>query len=185
LLKQDLVGGVELLMRILAEEDDELIPQACAALAHQFRSLGDIERVADIHRRLSAYEAAAEAARLERSNVSASDRFLPHDLTAAELAALGETLAGIPGLAEAYLARKELRHFPRRRLFVLCVRSRVGFLGRSNALLDESVARRAMAKVKLPGRVLVVSPGGVFAPLARKISRQPDARVPIPAPAQN
>jgi hypothetical protein len=117
------------------------------------------------------------AAGRERNSVSASDRFLAHDLEEAEMAALHEVLAQQTDLACAYLARKELKHFPRQRLFVCCVRSTAGCWTWSGADRDSALAARLIPVVRLPGRVLIIAARGNFRALSRKIMAMPDAWV--------
>jgi hypothetical protein len=109
--------------------------------------------------------------------VSPCDRFVPHDLTDAELAALRDVLARHDRLYAAFLVRKELRHFPRQRLFVLCVRTKPNFLDRSNANLDAALAARLIPEMTLPGRVLVIAPQGGFRKLGKKVMGLPGSQV--------
>lgn len=172
--------GEGLLQRILDADDDELIPQACDILARHFQSVGLTQRVQEVHHRLSRFEAAAAAAQRERGEVSVSDRFLPHELTSEEMAALHDVLDSDPDLGSAFLVRKELKYFTRQRLFVLCVRSatsRWAFHGGR----DEATANRLVPRIRLPGRVLVIASQPGFRALARKVVRSPGAQIyPLP-----
>jgi hypothetical protein len=177
LLEQGVKEGERHLLAILENDDDQLIPHACQVLAGHFQSLGRSDRLREVRARLSRFEEESAAAQRERSLVSASDDFAPHDLTETELAALRDILARHDTLHAAYLVRKELRHFPRQRLFVLCVRTKPNFLGRSNADADAALAARLIPEITLPGRMLVIAPQGGFRKLGRKVMGFPESQV--------
>jgi hypothetical protein len=59
------------------------------------------------------------AALVERSRLSAGDSFFSHDLCESDHQALRDLLAGEPAIARAWLAAKEVRHFPRWPLMVI------------------------------------------------------------------
>ncbi len=163
------IEGQEFLLRILKQEEDALIPHACEALSNFYEATGRSDQVAHVHRRLSLYETAAEAARTERSQVLPGDIFIRHTLTSEELDALQQLLKEHPHLASAYLVQKELKHFVQQRLFVLCVHSARNWLGSSDADKDTQLAEILTTQVKLPGRMLVITPSGGFRTLAKKI----------------
>ncbi len=177
LLEQGAQDGEQHLLSILENDDDQLIPHACQVLAGHFQSLGRSDRLREVRARLSRFEEESAAAQRERSMVSASDRFAFHDLTDAELGSLRDLLERQDKLHTAYLVRKELRHFPRQRLFVLCVRTKPNFLGHSNADADAALAARLIPEITLPGRVLVIAPQGGFRRLGRKVMAFPESQV--------
>ena len=169
--------GETLLEQILDGDDEHLVPQAGELLAKHFRSTGATDRLQQLRGRLDRFAKDVVAAQRERTSVRASDTFLPHDLDEAELSALQEQLAEEPALYGAWLVQKHLRVFSRQRLFVLCVRSRSHWLMGSSPELDSALNQRIIKRVRLPGRVLVVSPQGGFASLARKVMKSPDSQV--------
>jgi Zn-dependent protease with chaperone function len=169
LLNRGSIKGEDYLQRVLSKEDDALIPQACEALSRYFLLTGRSDRVDEVHKQLSRFQAAISTADKERNMVTASDRFLPHDLAPDHVAALHDVLSGQEDLAVAYLVRKELRHFSRQPLFVLCVRSAAGFWSIYRGDRDRFVAAQVTKKVKLPGRVLVIAPQGHFRALGRVV----------------
>jgi Zn-dependent protease with chaperone function len=169
--------GEDLLHQILDGDDEQLVPQAGELLAEHFRSTGATDRLQLLRHRLDRFAKDVVAAQRERTSVKASDIFLPHDLEDAELASLRQQLQAEPELHGAWLVQKELRVFSRRRLFVLCVRSRWQWLTGSSAEVDSVLSVRIAKNVRLPGRVLVISPHGGFAALARKVMRSPESEV--------
>jgi len=170
-------NGEIYLQRILDTDDDAYIPLACQVLAQHYLSVGRKDRVAEIHRRIGDFQAATAAAQQERNIVRASDQFADHQLSHNELAVLVEILRQESDLHAAYLARKVLKHFPRQKLFVLCVHAPRGFLGRFDERRDTALAARLIPRVNLPGRVLVITPHGGVRALCRRIMRPPGAKV--------
>jgi Zn-dependent protease with chaperone function len=158
-------------------EAEELVPQACELLERYYRRTGRTDRVRDLAARLDRYERNLAASHVERRSVSANDPLVPHGLSETELAALFEVLRAEPDLASAELARKELRHFPSQKLFLLCVRVRPVWHRLPTPDRRQALVRRLSHAVRLPGRLLVFPSSGSFRPLARKLRKMPDARI--------
>jgi Peptidase family M48 len=179
-LGQGRTDGEAYLRRILDQPECELVPEACQALAHHFQTTGQSQELRKVYDFLGRYQTAQSEAVRERSSVTALDNLLPHGLSSMDLAALSTILAKDTDLAEAYLVRKELKHLTHQPLYVLCVRTRPGFFGRSNAGNDAQLVARLFSQVRLSGRVLVIAPQGGFRPLARKVMASADAKVHPP-----
>ena len=176
LLEEGRDEGEELLERVMAE-DEELVPQACALLHHHHRRGGRPGRLRELDARMDAYEKNLAASRAERREVTASDPLIPHGLSEPELDVLRKTLGAEPELSHAELARKDLRHFPKQKLFLLCVHRRHPWHRLPDSDADQILVNRISQKMQLPGRVLVFSRSGGFSGLARKLSRLPNAEV--------
>ena len=176
LLKAGNGDGELYLERVMAEEDDA-VPQACALLREHYRRTGRADRIREVEARLDRHENAMAASRAERTSVTAADTLLAHGLGEAELQKLREALAADPQLAYAELAQKELKHFPRQKLFVLCVHRWQPWHRLPNHDQDRVLAGRIARNIHLPGRVLVIPPTGSFSALARKLRRVPVAEV--------
>jgi hypothetical protein len=157
--------------------DEELLPQACGLLHAHFRAEGRTERLRELNARMDAYEKSLVESRRERSSVDASDRFVPHTLTEDELRSLRAQLSTQPNIHRAFLGQKQLRHFPKQRLFVLCVETPRGWHRFPMREHDESLARRLAQTVQLPGRVLVFAPHGSFRAIARKVQQVPGTNI--------
>lgn len=176
LLEKDNQDGEPFLERAAAG-DTEFLPHACGLLHDHFRRLGRADKVRELAARLDRHDQQMAASHAERSSVSASDPLIPHGLSPDELAALREALSSEPGLALAELARKDLKHFPDQKLFLLCVRVRRRWHGLPNSDTEQALARRLSKRVHLPGRILVFAPQGSFRALARKLRMVADATV--------
>ncbi len=169
LLEQGVADGEQHLQLILDGDDESLIPRACEVLAGHFQATGRPDRLQEVRARLSRHQSDALAAQRERNTVTASDRFLPHDLSDEELSALQDVLARHSDLEGAYLVRKELTHFPQQRLFVLCVHTARNMFGRSRSERDARLVQQLIPAVRLPGRALVIAPQGPFRNLGRTV----------------
>lgn len=169
--------GERLLRQVVEQTDETWMHAACSALEQHYQATGQIDQLKHVRMRLDEYEVAVAGARRERSTIKASDSFLPHALTADHLEPLLHLLASEPDCGAAWLARKELRFFPRRRLFVLCVRGGTSWWAPGTSDRERSLAQRLVPRVELPGQMLVITRHGSFRKLARRIMSQPDFEI--------
>jgi tetratricopeptide (TPR) repeat protein len=176
LLEEGRDEGEQYVERAMAA-DEELVPQASSLLYHHHRRNGRTDRLRELDARMDAYEKNLAASRAERREVTAADALIPHSLTDEELRALHEALLREPDLARAELARKDLRHFPKQKLFLLCVHRRKPWHRLPDGDADQILVNRISQNVQLPGRVLVFSQSGGFRALANKLRRIPGAQV--------
>lgn len=156
-------------------DDEDLVPQACDLLHAYHRRLGRADRLHELSLRVDRHEKETAAARAERSELTAKDILLAHDLPADELVALRRILDAEPELARAALAQKELRHFKKQRLFLLCVRRRRAWHRLPDSDADRTLVRRLSQAIRLPGRLLVFTPSGSFRGIGRKLLARADA----------
>jgi hypothetical protein len=169
--------GEAMLARVLARNDETWMPRACEALQEVYRASGRMDLLREIRARLDRHDSDLRASRRERSTIDAGDTFIPHELTDPQLAPLRELLASIPDVGVAWLTRKELRYFPNRPLFLLCVRGTLTRWWSKDSEQEYALVRRLVPRVELPGQVLVISRQGSFRALARTIMRSPGAEV--------
>lgn len=159
------------------EEDEDLVPKACGLLHGFFRRTGNAERVREIEARLDRHEAAMAASHQELANVTAADTLLPHGLDDAQLGGVRALLAAQHGVARAYLGQKQMRHFKKRRLFVLCLEGKRAWYRPANHGVEQAAVKALFGKVRLPGRVLIIAPSGSFAAIAKKLRAVPNAQI--------
>jgi hypothetical protein len=153
------------------ELDEQSVPQACSRLYEYYQAQGRADKLRELDARMDRYEKALAASQAERREVSAKDSFILHDLTDAELQSLRAMLGAEENLVRAHLGRKVLTHFPKQRLFVLCVYPRRAWHGFGNGEADRALVNRLSQKLRLPGRLLVFLPSGSFAAVAKKLAR--------------
>jgi Zn-dependent protease with chaperone function len=176
LLEDNSADGVGHLQRAM-ELDEECVPHACQLLHNHYRRIGETARLRELDARMDRHETALAASHAERSEVSARDTFLPHGLTETELGAVRQALDGEPRVSRAHLARKELKHFPTQRLFVLCVCPVRKWHRLPEHEADRALINRLSAGLQLPGRLLVISSSGSFRALARKVAGTPGTEI--------
>jgi hypothetical protein len=177
LVKEGDALGEDLLLGVIKRNDEDWLAPACEALEEYYRTHGRLDRVADIRARLDGHEAAVRAAQRERSAITSRDRFIDHGLGSEALQELQRLLAETPDLAHAWLARKQLEHFPHRALFLLCVASAGSGWPWAGTGRDHALVRQLSAKVKLPGQQLVIGARGPFRGTAKKIMSHAGAEV--------
>lgn len=167
----------EIYLERVMQEDEDVLPQACAILREHYRRSGQLDKLREVEARLDRYERDVAASRRERSEFSPGDALIPHGLTPGELSQLQTTLAADPQLARAELAQKQMKFFPKQRFFILCVHRWPAWHRLPNSAQDRHLVNRLARAVQLPGRVLVIPPSGSFATLAKKFRHLPETEI--------
>ena len=148
--------------------DEALVPAAAGTLSEHFTRNGEAGRVRELRARMDRYDARVAASHVERNRVTAQDHFLPHGLAPETLEPVRLALRDEPEIVAAHLVRKELKHFPEQRLFVLVISLARRWYMPPDAGKASAAISRLVAKVHLPGRLLIVGEGGSFVGVARK-----------------
>lgn len=167
----------EIYLERVIQEDEDVLPQACAILREHYRRSGQMAKLREVESRVDRYERDLAASRQERSEFTAGDVLIPHGLTTAELGRLRETLAADPQLARAELAQKQMKFFPKQKFFILCVHRWPAWHRLPNSEQDRVLVNRLARAVQLPGRILVIAPSGSFAALAKKFRHLPGTEI--------
>ncbi|MCX6896120.1 MAG: M48 family metalloprotease, partial [Verrucomicrobia bacterium] len=161
----------------LMEFDEAAVPSVCALLREHYRLNGRPDRMREIEARLDCHEKNQAASQRERSEAGPADTFISHALTSTELESLRNTLATEPELIQATLVQKQMKYFPKQKFFVLCVRRRKPWYRLPNHDRDCELINHISMAVKLPGRVLVITPSGSFHALAAKVCSVSNAEI--------
>lgn len=169
--------GERLLLGVVDRADEQWMSRACDALQDHYRATGQTDRLHAIRGRLDRHESEASSARSERATIRPQDTFLPHGLTDDSLSALRALLTFQPDCAAAWLVRKDLRYFPWRPLFVLCVVGKPSGWGLDRYEHDRALVNRLIPLVQLPGQVLVLARYGPSRKLAKVVVSRPGAEV--------
>ena len=180
LVNRDPSEGERLLWSVVDRRERQWMQTACESLEQHYRATGQTDRLEDVRTRLDRFDVDLAQAGRERASVSASDTLLEHGLADDQLAPLRSLLAAQPDCHGAWLARKELQHFPERPLYLLCVRSVPNRWGLSNSDRDRSLTRRLIPRVELPGQVLVITRQGTYRQLADKLRAFPGSQIHAP-----
>ena len=177
LLNRDDQEGLKPLEQAMREEVG-CVPQACQALINYHRRSGNLDGIKQVEARLDRYEKMAAASRDERSSVSHKDTLISHGLSQAEMTTLLAALAAFPEITGAFIGRKQLQHFTKQPMYLLCVQ--VGRSWWSDQEKEQAVVSKLSRSPILPGRTFVFAPRGNFRSLARKLEQLPEARLKRP-----
>lgn len=121
LLARGEVRGVDLVDAAM-KTDSRLVSEGCRLLHDHFVRAGDAERAAEMIDRFSAARTSERLAEEERLEIRPGDTFVPHGLSDECLRQVIEMAASEPELRELLVARKEVRHRPAQKYYVLVVR---------------------------------------------------------------
>lgn len=107
LIAKDDPSGIPHLETAIAHDHDVTLP-ALDLLCDFHKRRGEAATARDVYKRAQHHADTLEESARERSQIGRKDRFLPHGLSAEEVGALCEQLAGQKDLGGAYLVRKEV-----------------------------------------------------------------------------
>jgi Zn-dependent protease with chaperone function len=119
----------------------------------------------------AAYDVECRAMR-ERQSVSENDEFLEPQLEAQVLQKIRDQLGRVPEIAQAWIARKSLAHFPEQPLYVLAFAAK-GWRPNDSKLI-QAIARLLDA----PGQMFIVRKGGAADAVAKKVMKAGVAVLP-------
>jgi hypothetical protein len=100
---------------------------------------------------------------------------LPHSLDAAQIADLREQLAGHKEIAAAYLARKQLQHFPEKPFYLLALVTDTGWWGAEEK--ESELVEHLLKWLRFPGPLNLVLISRTNSWLADKFNTLPDAEI--------
>ncbi|GAB3575496.1 M48 family metalloprotease [Hymenobacter daeguensis] len=170
-LMQDDPAGLALLEEVMDRSPATRTAALALAQAYHQRR-GNKAEVRRLQAEVLRYADFDDQARAERSIIRATDRFLPHGLPAAPLAALQTRLAAGPApVRRAWLLRKHLTLFAEQPLFVLIVELQVPTGRRPPESVGAAQLEQLARELTLPGECVVVSlnANGWFANLIRQL----------------
>jgi hypothetical protein len=111
-------AGVALIKGAIERDEDALLPGA-ELLCDYYAGCGRADEARHWHERWLHRAEILRAAEAERGSIRVDDKFEPHGLDDAQIAALRAKLRAIPGIYRAYLVRKHVEQFADRPLLVL------------------------------------------------------------------
>ncbi|MEZ6123859.1 MAG: M48 family metallopeptidase [Planctomycetaceae bacterium] len=168
--------GEDILAHVVSLQNREWTQPAGQALEQHFAATGRKDQARAVRLQLDAFEKARKEAEKERSAVTRSDHFLDHGLSESELSVVKAGLKKAEHCQDAWLARKELKHFAHEALFVLAVDSGKS-AGSQRANRNDRLITSLMLNVEVPGRLFVVTPTGEFRSAAGAIMKQPGWKI--------
>ena len=170
-LRRDDAAGLALLERVMARDEDAIIP--CCQLACAFFARAGRHEEADRYRdRAIARNADLEEADRELRFLSAGDELAPASLSREVLDAIVAQLDRIEGVHRAYLARKVLRQSNGASIHVLVVVPTPAYLWAEYRIDNQRKRAEAIARqVEVPDDVAVYAFGDAGDPVLKPIRR--------------
>ncbi len=101
------------------EMDPFLIPACCKASRDYYLLLEETEKAEIFSRKAIGFAETYERAKAERRLFRMEDLLLPHGFEESSLKIVIEKLSGISSIIKAFLARKQVKFFPEKPLFIL------------------------------------------------------------------
>ena len=175
-LEQDDARGVQFIETAMAS-DPTLTQNGCGLLYGHFNRTGQRDKLWPLEERMDRFQEEAAKAQHERSQITASDTFIGHELIPpqiAELRKLFETEAEITSVA---VARKLVRIFPKLPCFVIALRIKVSWWKPRSSGASQELVSRIVERVQLPGHFLVFVDEGNLKSMAKKAFAVPGAVV--------
>lgn len=173
LLARDDESGMALVRKAMQHDEREIL-RCCEALRDYCWRKGRKDEAHEWHRKLAARSEVEQAAAGERNEVRLSDKFERHDLEAARLATLQAELRAIPGVRKAYFVRKQVKHFPERRFYVLAF-TVGGWLNRKRR--GTAAQQRMSETLTAPGEMLIINLAGENGSFRRKFAWMRGSRI--------
>ncbi|MEG3439609.1 M48 family metalloprotease [Pannus brasiliensis CCIBt3594] len=155
LLSRGDVTGIEYLESAMAK-NPAIVIEGCQILANFFYERGNMDEVHRYRERAEIHYGALQRANAERANVTANDRFLPHDLSIETVNALCRQLSTHPEIRAAYLVRKAVETFPEMPFYVLGIVRHRGAFEWNGGAPDIGLVKRLAETLQCPGQTWIV-----------------------------
>ncbi len=172
LLDKDDVAGLPHVERAM-QADFQAVHPGCELLYGFYQRAGQRERLRAILERYDKHSEELHLAQIERANINAKDVLIPHELSAPILAQVVEKLTADPEVAVAWLARKQLKHFPENHCYLLLLKARQKWYTLRASDADQKLINRFLNVLPLPGQVFLFTEGSNLAALAKKVRNVP------------
>nr|MBA3687066.1 hypothetical protein [Planctomycetota bacterium] len=166
--------GVQLLEVAMRAEGAATVA-ACERIALFHDRRGQRTAAKDQDRRAWERGAAEQLAAEERRSPTGKP-LKPHEVDPGLIAAACEAMGRVPEIAVANLAAVVVKHLPDRPFLVLAITTRRSWWSR-NAAKDLELCRALTTALVLPGDWFVIVARGETAALAKRVAKQPGARI--------
>ena len=136
--------------------EPECVAAGCQILYGFFREGGRDAEAESYRKRLFQHFDAETGAREERGGFSDGDVLLRHTLTPEQVELIRAQIARISDVKAAYLARKEVEHFPDKPLHVLGLVAATPWYKFRTATADSDLLRTAISTIEFPAETFIV-----------------------------
>lgn len=120
LLEKDDTSGIACIEKAM-ELEEAAVPDGCNLIYGFYRRQGRTAEAADYVRRYDQHSDKMDEARAERENVTLKDTFVAHQMPDEKLRELLAIIGRFDFIRDAYLARKEVRHFTDHPVYLLAL----------------------------------------------------------------
>jgi len=154
LLERDDPQGVSF-METSILSDPLLTEDALQLVYGHFVRTGQRDKLRALEDRVEKFREQSQFAQIERGNVTSSDTFLAHELSAEQLKALREIFSAEGEIGSAAVARKQVDNFPQSPCFVIALKVGVSWWKPRGSTANQQLVNRVLERVQLPGNFLV------------------------------
>lgn len=174
LLAKDDPAGIAFIDTAM-QSDDLLTLDGCELLFGYYTRTGQRDMLRPLEERADRFQQRFAQGQFERTNISIQDRFLPHELDPQQLSALREIMQAETDVKRAAIAKKRVAWHPQQPCYVIAVRIKTSIWKFRSSSANQKLVDRVIARVELPGNLLVFVDEQNLKPLARKIYAIADA----------
>jgi hypothetical protein len=168
--------GVDFIETAIAT-DPALAQTGCNLLYAHFNRTGQRDKLRPLEHRFDDLQKLNVLAQKERAQIRAGDTFIPHELTAEQIAELRKIFSAETAIGSAAVARKQLEYFPTNPCFAIGLKIKVAWWKRRSQKENQKLVNRVLKQVRLPGYFLVFVGEKNLKGLATKIFDVPGAVV--------
>jgi Zn-dependent protease with chaperone function len=169
-------AGIENIERAMAADPDAVQP-GCNLLYGYYQRTGRHDKTKALVERFDKQGGLLDLARAERARATAKDPYIPHELNPEQIKTIVDQLVVIPEIGSAFLARKYLRHFPEKPLYVLAVKRRVKWYQIESSTAVQVLTKKLINELKFPGPTIVFVAHQNLKSLGKKIRNVPGSNI--------
>ena len=175
-LATDDASGVELVERAIAA-DQQLVPAGCDLLYSHYSRTGQRDKLRALEQRVDTHTDTEALARTERENIAASDTFITHGLTEAQIDHLRKAMQCETEVAALHVARKQVKVSPESPCFAIGVTVNISRWKPRSSAANQKLIARLVERLQLPGHVLLFANEKELKSLAKAVAAVPNSLV--------
>jgi hypothetical protein len=142
-----------------------------------YNRTGQQDKIKALGQRIDKFEEISMQAQRERAQITATNTFIPHELTEAQLADLRKIFISEREIGSVAIALKQVVHFKKNPCFVIGLKTKVPWWKPRSSSANVKLVNRVLKQVKLPGHFLVFVNEKNLKVLGTKISAVPGATI--------
>ena len=169
-------AGIENIERAMASDPDAVQP-GCNLLFGYYQRTGRHDKTKALVERFDQHGSLLNFARAERARATSKDSYIPHELKPEQVKAIVDQLLAIPEIGRAFLARKYLKHFPEKPLYVLAVNRKVKWYKVESSTAVQVLTKKLVNELKFPGPTIVFVAHQNLKSLGKKIRNVPGSSI--------